>query len=149
MAQRASPPRLVPDFEKAAVAAAEVLGAAFETTDFVNLEQSTIRHSGGFAQGVYAILPDKHHYDRLRFTFGPTTLGGTVDSAMLTVWSLGADGEVTMFGESTLGANGQFPPIEGENYQAQYYLAVSAIAGATPAVTVKAFVQGVHQGYVQ
>lgn len=148
MAQRASPPRLVPEFTKTDVAAAEVFGTAFDADDFVNVERSTIRHAGGFAQGEFAVLPDKHHYDRIRFTFGPVTTDGTVTGATLAVWALGSDGEVRLLGTSELSAAGVFPDVEAENYQATYYVAVQAIAGSGAEVSVKTFIQGVHQGYV-
>lgn len=150
MAFRASPPRRVPQFSKVEADAAEVFGVDFAVADFVNLERSTVRHEGGFAQGEFAILPDKHHYDRLRFYFGPVTLGGTVTAATLAVWSVGADDQVLLLGTSELSASGVFPPVEAENYQARYYVSLALLTGsASPEVSVETFIQGIHQGYVQ
>lgn len=150
MAFRASPPRRVPQFSKVEADAVEVFDTDFDVTDFVNLERSTVTHADGFAQGEFAILPDKHHYDRLRFYFGPVTTGGTVTGATLAVWSVGADNQVLLLGTSVLSAAGVFPPVEAENYQARYYVSVAAIDGSSsPQISVETFVQGIHQGYVQ
>lgn len=145
MAYRASPARKVTEFSKDTIEAAEAAPAV--AADFVNLERSTIVHDGGFAQGEFALLPDKHDYDHLRFVFGPTTLGNTVTSATITIWVRGSDGSVHIFGSSDLTA-GQFPAIEGENYQGTYAATVSAIAGTDQELSVDVFVQGVHVGYV-
>lgn len=147
MAFRASPPRKVADWTKTAVAAAETVSTT--RADYVNLEQSTVTHANGFAHGVYAIFPDKHHYDRLRFSFGSVTLGGTVTAATVAVYAMLSDDSVVLVGESELSSAGTFPAIEAENYQAVYDVVVTAITGTTPTATMDVFVQGVHQGYIQ
>ena len=86
---RASPPRTVAEFAKAAVAAAEVYGVDFALTDFVNLERSTVTHSGGFATGEFALLPDKAQYDRVRFLFGKPTMGNADNTCTLELWVVG------------------------------------------------------------
>lgn len=147
MAYRASPPRKVTAFSKAAVADAEA--APTVVGDFTNLEQSTITHEDGFATPVFAILPDKHHYDRLRFSFGPVTLGNADNEATLAVWAYQSDGSISLVGTSVLSADNVFPAVESENYQALYAVTVQTLTGTTSAVTVDTMVQGVHQGYVQ
>lgn len=147
MAYRASPPRKVsPEWTKTNVdTAAEAVPAR---AGFVNLEKSTMVHSGGFAQGVYAIMPDKHDYDRLRFAFGPVTVAGTVTAATMAVYAMLSDDSVVLVGTSDLSAAGTFPPIEGENYQGVYAVIVESLTG-TGNISLETFVQGVHQGYVQ
>ena len=147
MAYRASPPRLVPEFDKVDAAAVEVFGVDFTAADFVNVERSGIRHEGGFARGEFAILPDKHHYDKIRFRFGPVAQAN-VGGASLAVWALGSDDVPHLLGTSVLGADGAFPDVEAENYQATYYVAVADIAGAGAEFSVQTFIQGVHQGYI-
>lgn len=146
MAYRASPPRKVAAFSKSAVAAAEsdpsVVG------DFTNLEQSTVTMSGGFGTPVFAILPDKHDYDKIRFSFGPVTLGNADNEATLAVWAYHADGSISLLGTSELSANDTFPEITAENYQALYAVTVKTLSGTTAAVTADVFVQGVHEGYL-
>lgn len=146
MAQRASPPRKVAAWTKTAVAADETVPSA--VADFVNLEASHVTHSGGFASGVYAILPDKHDYDRLRVLFGPVTLGGTVTAATAELYARISDGTVLLLGTSVLTAAGALPPIEVENYQALYAVVVNGLTGAGAEVTFDVAVQGVHQGYI-
>lgn len=147
MAFRASPPRKVAAWTKTAVASAEAVPSA--RTSFVNLEQSTMTHSGGFAQGVYAILPDKQDYDRLRFLFGPVTLGNADNTATVAIYEMLADGSVLLVGESVLTAAKSFLPVEIENRQGMYAVIVKAVAGSTAAVTFDVFVQGVMQGYIE
>lgn len=146
MAYRASRPVKVAAWTKTAVAAAQAAPAV--AADFTNLFRSTMTHSGGFAQGEYALLPDQPSYDKIRVLFGPTTLGNADNTATLTLWARLADGSVIAAGNSVLAANKTFPVIEVDNYQATYHVTVSAIGGTTPALTVDAFVQGVHVGYV-
>lgn len=142
MAYRASPPRIVPAFDKAAVAAAEAVPAE---TEFISISNSQVTHANGYAAGVYGILPDKHMYDKLRFSFTPPTLGTADTEATLSLWARLSDGEIIGLGESVLSAANQFPAIEVENYDARYYLTVSAITGGVGlAVTVKCAVQGVY-----
>ncbi len=143
---RASPPRRVPAFSKAAVNAVQAVPSA--EGDFVNLYRSTMRHEGGFAQGEFAILPDLPNYDHLRFVFGPLTTAGTVSGATVTVWSRGSDGSVTRFGSSDLAADNSFPAIEAESYQATFAVTVSGLSGAGATVSFDVSVQGVHVGYV-
>lgn len=144
---RASPPRKVAAWTKTAVESAEAVPSA--RANFVNLEQSTMTHSGGFAQGVYAILPDKQHYDRLRVLFGPVTLGNADNEATVSVYEMLADDSVVLLGESALTDAGQLLPIEFENRQGVYAVIVSAISGTDAAITCDVFVQGVMQGYVE
>jgi hypothetical protein len=145
MAHRASPPRIVGAFTKTTVAAAEAAPSA--EGDFVNIERSTIRHEDGFAQGEFAILPDKHDYDNLRFIPRATALGA-VTEATITIWVRLSDGNVVPFGTSELGADGSFPPIEGENYQGTYAATVSHVATTGDGVSATVAVQGVHVGYL-
>ena len=147
MAFRASPLRKVAAWTKTAVEAAETVPSA--RASFVNLEQSTMRHAGGFAQGVYAILPDKHHYDRLRFAFGPVTLGNADNTSTVAVYEMLADDSVVLVGESALTAAKGFLPVTIENRQGVYAVIVKAVAGTSQAVTFNVFVQGVMQGYIE
>jgi hypothetical protein len=147
MAFRASPPRKVAAWTKTAVEAAEAVPST--RAAFVNLEQSTMTHADGFAQGVYAILPDKHHYDRLRFLFGPVTLGNADNTATVAVYEMLADDSVVLVGESALTAAKSFLPVTIENRQGMYAVIVKAVAGTTQAVTFNVFIQGVMQGYVE
>lgn len=147
MAYRASPPRIVPAFDKAAVAAAEAVPAE---TAFVSISTTGVTHADGYASGVYAILPDKHVYDKLRFSFTPPTLGANVADATLSLWGRLSDGSIIFLGESVLDARNQFPAVEIENYDARYYLTVSSITSdgaAAPVldVTVRCAVQGVYE----
>lgn len=142
MAYRASPPRIIPAFNKVEVAAVEAVPAE---TEFVSISTSTVQHADGFATGVYAILPDKHLYDKLRFSFTNPTLANADNTATLALWGRLSDGEIIFLGESELNAAGQFPPIEVENYDARYFVTVSALGGTTPAVTVKTAVQGIYE----
>lgn len=144
MAYRASPPRKVSAWSQAAASAADSVPSA--VADFVNLEQSTITHEDGFATPVFAIMPDKHNYDRIRFTFGGLVLN-TVTSATMAAYAYHADGSVSLLGTSELAADDTFPAIETENYQALYAVILQEFTGT--AITVDVFVQGVHQGYVQ
>ena len=140
---RSSPPRIVPDWSKDTVTAAEDVSAA----TFVNLERSTIRHEDGFARGEYAILPEKAEYDRIRVTFGVPTLTD-VSTASLAVWAKGSDGNAYLLGSSELGADGLFPAIEFPNHQATYALVVASAVtagGAGAEVSVDAFVQGIFE----
>ena len=145
MAYRASPPRIVPPFAKAAVDTVEAVPST--ATDFTNLERSTVRHADGFASGEFAILPDKHDYDKLKFVFGPITAGGTLTTAAISIWVRGSDGSVHLFGTSTM-TDGLLPAIEGENYQGTYAATVSTISGAGGEITVNVFVQGVHVSHI-
>ena len=147
MAYRASPPRKVDAWSKDAVGSAE--SAPSVAADFVNLEQSTLTHEDGFATPVFAILPDKHDYDIVRFAFGPTTLGNADNTATVAVYAYHSGGSISLVGTSDLTDAGTLPAIEGENYQALYAVIVQAVSGTTAALTVDVFVQGVHQGYVQ
>lgn len=146
MAYRASRPIKVAAWTKTAVVDPEAVPAV--AADFVNLFRSTVTHSGGFATGEYALLPDQPDYDKLRFLFGPTTLANADNTATLTLWARLADGSVIAAGTSVLSAVKTFPVIEIDNYQATYDITVSAVDGTTHALTVDAFVQGVHTGYV-
>ena len=146
MAQRASPPRKVAAWTKAAVAANETVPSA--AADFVNLEASHVTHDGGFASGVYAILPDKHDYDRLRILFGPPTLAGTVTTASAVLYARLSDGTVLMLGSSDLTAAGTLASIEVENYQALYSVVVRGLTGGGATVSFDVAVQGIHQGYI-
>lgn len=146
MAFRASPPRKVAAWTKTEVAAAEAVPTV--RASFVNLEQSTMVHANGFAQGVYAILPDKHHYDRLRFSFGPVDNDGAT-AATVSVFAMLSDDSVVLVGQSDLTDADTFPAIEGENYQAVYAVVVTALDGTEEEVSFDVFVQGVHQGYIQ
>lgn len=146
---RASPPRTVAAFAKAAVAAAEVLDTDFAVTDFVNLERSTVTHSGGFATPEYALVPEKAQYDRIRFMFGKPTMGNADNTCTLELWVVGSDSaNPYLAGQSELGADGLFPAIEIENFQGRYYIAVGAIDGTDAEVTVAVSVQGTYQGYI-
>ena len=147
MAFRASPPRKVAAWTKTDVAAAETVPTA--RANFVNLEQSTMEHAGGFAQGVYAILPDKHHYDRLRVLFGPTTLGNADNDATVAVYEMLADDSVVLVGTSVLTDTGELLPVEFENRQGVYAVVVTAISGSSQEISFNVFVQGVMQGYVE
>lgn len=146
MPYRASPPRIIPAFDKAAVVAAEAVPAE---TSFVSISNTGVTHADGYASGVYAILPDKHGYDKLRFSFTNPSIGANVTGATLSLWGRLSDGEIIFLGESVLDARDQFPALEIENYDARYYLTVSSITSdgaATPdlAITVKCAVQGVY-----
>lgn len=143
---RASPPRKVAAWTKAAVGSAEPTPSA--AADFVNLYRSTITHSGGFATPEFAILPDKPNYDHLRFSFGPVTQGGTVTSAHVSVYERLADGSVTLLGERALTSAGGFLELTVENRQATYAVIVSEIAGTTPTVSFDVFVAGVHENLI-
>lgn len=139
---RSSPPRIVPGFEKDEVGSAESVASA----TFVNLEASHVTHEDGFAHGVYAILPEKAEYDKLRFSFGVPTLAGTTPDFTLELWAKGSDGNAYLLGSSELSAAGTFPPIECENHQATYALVVAAVSGTnTPTVSVTCFVQGLFE----
>jgi hypothetical protein len=147
MAYRASPPRRVDAWTKVALAAAEANPVT--VAEFVNLEASHVTHEGGFSQGVYALFPDKHDYDRLRILFSMPVLVDILD-ATITLWGRQGTGPVYVLGTSQLRGDGTFPAIEVENYQALYAVTVSFLdPGALPALSVQAFVQGVHQGYIQ
>lgn len=141
---RASPPRKVGAWTKETLTDAESVPSA--AADFVNLEQSTVTMSGGFGTPVFAILPDKHHYDKIRFSFGAPTLDA-VTAATMAVYALHADGSVSLVGTSELAANGTFPAIETENYQARYAVILQALTG-TELTAMDVFVQGLHEGYV-
>lgn len=139
---RASPLMPVPQFTKTTVAAAEVFGVDFAATDFVNLERSRVIHSGGFAQGEPAILPDKKDYDLLVFSFTRPTVVG---DATLALWAVGSDKTPYLLGTSELSADGTFPSITVDNFQAEYYLAVDAISGESAEVSVEVAVQGTYR----
>lgn len=147
MAQRASPPIFLERLE--ADNAQDVADATWH-----NLERSTVRHSEGFAHGEFAVMPGKHHYDRIQFLFGPITDDGETDLTNVTelevsVFVRGSDKRTVFVGKSVLGDSGELPAIQFENYQAEYALAVTALDGTTPDVSFDVFVQGVMQGYVQ
>lgn len=148
MSYRASPPRKIPAFTKTAVDDNEVFGDEFTAADFVNLEASYMTHEGGFSHPVYALMPDKHQYDRIRFSFGPVTEAGTVTTASVQVWVIGSDGAPSLVGQSDLSAAGTFEAIEFENFQGTYYVAVAGLTGSEPVVSFDTFIQGVYQGYV-
>lgn len=141
---RASPPRIVSQFDKDTVSAAEVFGVDFQLSDFVNLRDSRMVSSGGFAQGVKALLPDKENYDQLVFFFSPATLTD-VEDATLTLYGVGSEGVPYVLGTSELGADGQFPAIVCDNRQERYYLAVSSISGSGATVSVQTFVSGTYR----
>lgn len=145
MAYRASPPRKVPEWSKAALTAAEAVPSDAE--DFVNLEQSTMTHNEGFATPVFAVMPDKHNYDRIRFAFGAPVLDA-VTAATMAVYAYHGDGSVSLVGTSELSDANVFPPIEAENYQALFAVVLQSITG-TALTSLDVFVQGVHQGYIQ
>lgn len=145
MPYRASPPRKVDAWTKTTQATAEAVPSA--VADFVNLEQSTIRHSGGFATPVFALLPDKHHYDKLRFIFSAPTLDA-VTAATMAVYARSSDGTVSLLGTSELSDADTFPEITVENYQATYSVIVQAVTTTGDGVSVDVSVQGVHEGYI-
>lgn len=147
MSYRASPPRRVPAFFKDGLTDPE---SAVADGDFVNLERSTVRHADGFAQGEYAILPDKHHYDRIRFLFGPVTVNtGTLSTLSVTVYVKTSDGSIVAAASSDVLADLKtIPPIEFENYQGLYSVKVTALTGSSEDIDLDVFVQGVNQGYV-
>lgn len=143
---RASPPRSVSGFAKTAVGAPEVYNTDFDADDFLNLFRSTVRHEGGFAHGEYALMPDMAQYDRLRVIFGVPTLVGTDPDFTLQLWGMGSEEIPQLLGTSELSADGTFPPIEFDNFQSRYYLAVGSVGGTdNPAVTVEALIQGVYE----
>lgn len=143
---RASPPRSVKEFEKEDVGAVEVFGVDFDSDDFVNLFRSTVRHEGGFAHGEYALMPDLAQYDRVRVIFGVPTLAGTDPDFTLQLWGIGSEDIPYLLGTSELSADGTFPPIEFDNFQSRYYLAVGAVGGtSSPEVSVTAAIQGVYE----
>lgn len=139
----ASPPRKVTALGKT-TQAAEVLGTDFTQADFISLSDTGVAISGGFAQGVFAVMPDKHLYQKLRFSFGIPTVTGAPTDATLRLLVRDAEGNVTVAGTSTLAADGSFPEIEIDNFDARYYLQVTFVGGTTPAVTVDTFLQGVY-----
>lgn len=144
MAYRASPPRRVPEMAKAAVAAVEVPGVDFTEADFVSISSTGVTHQDGYASGVYAVLPDKHAYDKLRWSFTVPEFFAADNTATLTLFARLSDGEIINIGESVLNASNLFPSFEVENYDARYFLAVTALGGTTPTVSVTPVVQGVY-----
>jgi threonine dehydratase len=149
MAYRASPPRKVAAWTKTELSDAEAAPAL--VADFVNLEASHMTHSGGFAQGVFAIMPDKHDYDRIRFLFS-NVVTADVASATVAVYVMLSGGDIVVAGTAALTAAGTIPAIEIENYQGLYSVILQAVT-ATEAGTIEfstdVYVQGVHQGYIQ
>lgn len=143
MAYHASPPRKVTEWTLDAAAAADSLPSV--AADFKNLEASYVTHANGFASSVFAVLPDKHQYDRLRFSFGPVTQD-TVTSATMAIYARHADGSISLLGTSDLTADGTFPDIEAQNYQATYAAILQEFTGT--AISVDVFIQGEHQGYL-
>lgn len=141
MPYRASPLRNVPDMARASVAASEVEGTDFDGTNAVSISTSTVTHANGQAAGVYAVLPDKHNYDYLRFSF-KSTITGTAAGVVLGLWQRESDGGMRRVGSSTYVA-GEFPVIEIPNTDGRYFLAVDDIASAT-GVDVDISVQGLY-----
>jgi len=149
MPYRASPLRNVPDLALAAVGigsgagGAHVAGTDFTQAAAVSLSTSTVQHSSGFASGVYAVLPDKHNYDMLRFDFGQPVMGNADNTCTLGIWMRESDGGLRLIGQSVL-ANGVFPSVDIPNYDGRYWIAPVELAGTAPAVTVAVSVQGLY-----
>jgi hypothetical protein len=147
MANRASPPRRVAAWTKTAATTEAVPTAR---ASFINLEASHVVHANGFAQGVYAILPDKHDYDRIRISFGPVTKGNADNVATAAVYAMLSDDSRVLLGTSALASGSTvIAPIEFENFQAVYAVVLLGVAGTGAAITTQVFVQGVYQGYLE
>jgi hypothetical protein len=129
---KASPLRSVAALDLTAVAAGSV-----------SLSTSTVEHANGFASGVYAVLPDKHDYDYLRFSFGLPTMGNADNVCTLGVWMRQSDATFRLIGQTAL-ADGAFPEVDVPNYDGRYWIAPLVLTGTTPAVTVKVSVQGLY-----
>lgn len=143
--RRASPRVRVAALDKAAVAAVEVPGVDFTEADAISLSTTGVSIEGGFATPLNAVLPDKHLYQRLRFSFTPPVLGAADNEVTLVLWERTPDGELIEAGRSVLDATDLLPAIEVDNHDARYYLGVEAISGAAAkAVTTKVFVQGLY-----
>lgn len=141
---RASPPRKVDALSVTGAAAGSPTGPS----EYINLGLQTIAHKDGYAQGVYAVLPDIAVYDAIRFLFRVTPddttapTGGTV-----TVMGRLSDGSGSEYvlGSVEMSADGQFPPFETENYQGVFNIVVAFDGGSGATGDVDTFVQGVYK----
>jgi len=120
-----------------------VPGTDFTQANAVSLSTSTVTHANGQAQGVYAVLPDKHDYDYLRFSFGAPALGSADVACVLGVWMRESDGSLRLIGQSTL-ANGEFPSVDVPNYDGRYWIAPLSFSGTTATLSVAVSVQGLY-----
>lgn len=142
--RRASPLIRIPDFDFAAVAATQAKPAE---TAAISLQTSDVRITDGFAQPINAIMPDKHEYQRLRFSLVPTGAGvaGGPSALEVTLWQRTPDGEMDRAGVFALNADGTFSDVEIDNHDARYAVSLSTLTGGTsPALTAAVYVQGVH-----
>jgi len=137
---KASPRVQIPDWDKAAVAAAQTPAASA----FTSLSTSYARMKAGFATITNAPLPDWNLYDRGRVVFTRPTMGNADNTCKLELLALDKDENQYSLGISEL-ADGVFPPIEFDVTYEKYYVRVALIAGTTQAVTVKAAVQGFYR----
>lgn len=134
---RASPVVRVPSLDRAAVSAVETFGAGnFLAANFRGIRTSGVaRGSDGQDTPIVAPLPDAYHYDKLEFSFGAVL--NAVTAATLGIFVLSTDPagtaapgtqRATLIGTSVLTA-GVFPSVTVPQYDARYYVAVTALTG--------------------
>lgn len=138
-----SPPRKVPGLSLAAATAASAPTAG---TSWVNVERQRMVHAGGFAQGEYAIFPDKSRYDRIEISFGPVTTSGATPAGTIALWGKTSEGDAVLLGKSAY-ADGAFPAIEFDNHQTEFFLGLGVVTGTGTAFTVNTFISGVYKGF--
>lgn len=138
-----SPPRKVTGLSLSAATAVAVPTAG---TTWVNVERQRMVHTSGFAQGEYAILPDKAQYDRIQVSFGPVTTSGAAPGGTIALWGRTSEGDAVLLGTSAY-TNGAFPSIEFDNHQTQFFLGIQSVTGSNTAFTVDTFISGVYKGF--
>lgn len=144
MFRRASDKIRISDFDFSAVNSTQAKPAE---TACISLSTSDHTITGGFAQPTFAIMPDKHMYQKLRFTLEAIGAGVTGGPSALevTLWERTPDGEVIPAGVFELQADGTFTDVEIDNHDARYAVTLSTLTGGTtPAITAGVWVQGVY-----
>lgn len=150
MGHRASPPIRVHEWDVVDFDSTALSGQTIpDDLVWVNPERSTVRHQDGFAHGEFALLPGKHAYDHFRVLFSNITKENADNTATLTLFTRSSDGTIVVAGTSALVSGAIFAPhIEIENYQAEYAVAVTALAGSSAEISLNVSIQGVMVGYV-
>jgi len=135
---RSSPPVRVVALDRAAVSAVETFGAGnFLAANFRSLRTTGIARGPETGQDtpIVAALPDAYHYDKLEFSFAAVL--SAVSAATLGVFVLTTDPagatapgtqRASLIGTSVL-TGGVFPPVTVPQYDARYYIAVTALTG--------------------
>jgi hypothetical protein len=141
---KASPRVTITEWTKTAATAAETLTAADE---FTSLGTSYAKMKAGFATITNAYHPDWALYDRGRVVFSVPTLNAEMSAAKLELLAEDADGTRFSLGTSALDTSSRtFPPIEFDVTYEKYFVRIASVTSTgTPALTVKAAVQGFYR----